>query len=81
MMVNPAWMLAFLFVCHCTQDVPIMPGGYGFSVGDPEATLRIEFFLDFQCICHFTKALTQNSLSAYGMKCKKNSVYTQIKFN
>jgi hypothetical protein len=26
---------------ECSQDVPVVAGGYGFSVGDPRGTLQI----------------------------------------
>lgn len=48
-------ILAILFLAltaQASQDVPVQPRGYGFSIGDPYGTLHIEFFLDFQCTCN-----------------------------
>lgn len=43
-------LVAVLLVCaYCSQDVPVEPRSYGFSVGDPYGTLHIQFFLDLLC--------------------------------
>jgi hypothetical protein len=38
-----------VILANCSQDVPFVAGGYGFSVGDLHGTLQIQFFVDFQC--------------------------------
>jgi hypothetical protein len=42
-------VLAIVLMVSCDQLVPIYKNGYGFSLGDTQPKLQIEFFLDFQC--------------------------------
>jgi branched-subunit amino acid transport protein AzlD len=33
--------VVLVLVVSCSQDLPVIPGGYGFNIGDPYGTLHI----------------------------------------
>lgn len=59
-------ILAMVVLVSCDQLVPIYKNGYGFSIGDTQPKLHIEFFLDFQCEFAAMQVLTPRTPTTSG---------------
>lgn len=86
-MKYPILALFLITFTICSQDVPIYPNQYGFSVGDQYGTLHIQFFLDFQCT--FTYSIGPDSKDSFiawtnvrkAVSLQQNKVKLTFQFN